>query len=213
MKQVTRILASFSSSIAALFLLLGLNACMENEPVLAPQQHETASKFQILEFGESTTSLQKAVSASEFITRRKGGRLHLEHHYALREGEARVKITLDVLPRALKRSKMLGVELDDETCEMEFSEHGTVFRKPAILNIEVDMENISASQDDLAGLDIYYDNPETGRWEFIDREDIKISVDGNNVQIRVVNALLPHFSRYAIGTTFHFDDDNLYRYK
>jgi len=46
-------------------------------------------------------------------------------------------------------------------------------------------------------VDIFYDNQENGQWEPMQRDDVLIDVDAGSV--KVVNARLPHFSRYAIG--------------
>ena len=49
----------------------------------------------------------------------------------------------------------------------------------------------------LETLDIYYDNPETGRWEKVRRK--KVIVDKDIGLVKIVNARLPHFSRYAVA--------------
>jgi len=67
------------------------------------------------------------------------------------------------------------------------------------LNIEIKIEDIDPSSLNLDNLDIYYDNPATGEWELMPRDAINIDIDDDEIEIKVVNARIPHFSRYAIG--------------
>ncbi len=108
-------------------------------------------------------------------------------------------MTLRILPKTISDDVEVSISLDDQqfigNMDVVFQPHGITFSQPAILNI-------AASGLDLTGMnpnaiDIYYDNTETGQWEKMEREAILVNiVDG---AIVVVNALLPHFSRYAIG--------------
>ena len=78
---------------------------------------------------------------------------------------------------------------------MTFQPHGIIFSQPAILNLEalgVDFSGVNPDD-----VDIFYDNPATGQWEPMQRDDI--IVDVNLGRIQVINARLDHFSRYAIG--------------
>jgi len=107
--------------------------------------------------------------------------------------------TLTITPGSI--SEDAEVALSMETSEIlggvsvTFEPHGVVFNQPAILNIEahgVDFSGINPNN-----VDVYYDNQQTGQWELMQRDDIIIDANAGTVQ--VVNARLPHFSRYAIG--------------
>lgn len=173
-------------------------------PLLTPKEVETIPALSILDFGKTNLSLKKIVKKSKWFTKKEGGTLKLEHEYDLEEGgEVEVKISLRVLPGALSEDKELQLEIDDEqflgNFDVVFSQHGTVFSRPAILNIEIEIEDIDPSSLNLDNLDIYYDNPATGQWELMPRDAINIDIDDDEIKIEVVNARIPHFSRYAIG--------------
>ena len=109
------------------------------------------------------------------------------------------EISLEVLPNSIDVTKEIEITL--ETTELSggvavtFQPHGTIFAPDAILNIEahgVDLSGVDPNE-----VDIYYDNQETGNWELMQCDDI--IVDAASGTVRVVNARLPHFSRYAIA--------------
>ena len=112
---------------------------------------------------------------------------------------AYAKVSLQVLPNSIDQDK--DIEIAFETTELTggvavvFQPHGTIFAPEAILNIEahgVDLSNV-----DIDRINIYYDNQETGVWEPMERDQIIIDVE--NGTVKVVNAKLPHFSRYGIA--------------
>ena len=76
---------------------------------------------------------------------------------------------------------------------MEFGPPGTVFANPALLNIIA--VNLNLKKVNLQTLGIYYDNPETGQWQKIASENVV--VDKEHGFLRIRNAQIPHFSRYA----------------
>lgn len=73
-----------------------------------------------------------------------------------------------------------------------FSPHGMVFRKPLLLNLEASGLNFRGRV--LSDIGLFYDN--NGRWEKM--KAAKIFADTQNGSIKIVNGILPHFSRYAI---------------
>jgi len=107
--------------------------------------------------------------------------------------------SLEIVPGSISEDVTISLEL--ETTELSggvsftFHPHGINFSEPAILNIEaqgVDFTGVNPND-----VDIFYDNQENGQWEPMQRDDVLIDVDAGSV--KVVNARLPHFSRYAIG--------------
>ncbi|MCH7755890.1 hypothetical protein IH970_12310 [candidate division KSB1 bacterium] len=83
--------------------------------------------------------------------------------------------------------------MDKKRFDMEFGPDGTVFANPALLNIIA--VNLNLKKVNLETLGIYYDNPETGQWQKIDSENVV--VDKEHGFLRIRNAQIPHFSRYA----------------
>ena len=109
------------------------------------------------------------------------------------------EVSLEVLPNSIDADKEIEITL--ETTELAggvavvFQPHGTLFSPDAILNIVahgVDFTGINP-----ADVDIFYDNQETGQWEAMQRDDINLNVSAGTVT--VVNARLPHFSRYGVA--------------
>ena len=85
--------------------------------------------------------------------------------------------------------------LDDQCVDMEFGPHGTTFLMPVLLNITAVGLDLSEANEET--LDLYYDNPDTGQWEKVERENVIITKSTGTLQI--VNARIPHFSRYAVA--------------
>ena len=205
MKALRNLITTATTGLLLTALALSFNACTEDAPLSSEQQTINPQKeLKILTFGNPNSSLAKKVAVTEKVSKRRGGRLSLKHKYLTEDGgKVVVKMSLDVLPGALSKDKELKMEIDDAqflgNFDVVFSEHGTVFNTPAILNIEVKIWNVDPESLDLDNLDIYYDNQEAGQWELMPRDEIDIEIRGNNILIRVINAKLPHFSRYALG--------------
>jgi WD40 repeat protein len=108
-------------------------------------------------------------------------------------------VNLQVLPGAIDQDTEFSLNI--ETTELvggvavTFGPHGTVFNQPAILNLEA--RGVDFTGVDPDGVDVYYDNTETNQWELMDRDDVIVDAFAGTVQ--VINARLPHFSRYAVA--------------
>jgi len=105
----------------------------------------------------------------------------------------------DATPGALDADTELSLTLNASTVagevDMVFSPHGTVFNTPAILNIKaLNLELKDLSKKDI---DIYYDNRESGYWEKMESHFVKVNTRRGNIWVK--DALLPHFSRYAVA--------------
>ena len=110
-----------------------------------------------------------------------------------------VIVNFQVLPGAVVEDVDISISTDDELLMgdvyLTFGPHGTAFNPPAILDI--DAFGLDLSGIDPEDLNVFYDNAETGQWELMQSTEILINqAEG---YIKVVGALLPHFSRYAIG--------------
>jgi WD40 repeat protein len=109
------------------------------------------------------------------------------------------KASLQVLPGAIDGDTEFELSIDTNEIvgrvSITFGPHGTVFNLPVILNMEV--QGIDFSGVDPDAVNIYYDNQEDGGWELMGSDAVIINADAGTC--RVINARLPHFSRYAIG--------------
>lgn len=110
-----------------------------------------------------------------------------------------VKVTLTIPLGALSNDAEISLSMSTTEifggAYVNFEPHGTVFNQPAILNLTafgVDFTGV-----DTKAVDFYYDNTDTGQWEKMQRDDVRINLAKR--KIRVINALLPHFSRYALA--------------
>ena len=161
--------------------------------------------------------LKKDILVQEFITADKGGTLELKYNWIDESSEgfeevqteystlykqdinltdkSKVKITLKVLPDALDEDMLLSLDFNDSVLAMTFAPHGLVFNTPAILNIKV--KDVDLTAVGTSGIGVYYENLETGTWDLMESEKTSVSVKDGKLEIK--NALLPHFSRYAVA--------------
>ena len=106
-----------------------------------------------------------------------------------------IKVELTVLPQSVIAATELVLVLDGLNVDMEFGPDGLVFQNPALLNVTatgLDLSNVNEET-----LDLYYDNTVTGQWEKVERENVIVTKATGTLQI--VNARIPHFSRYAVA--------------
>lgn len=223
MKKSKYILAGML--IVLLTALVTISGCAQRTPFdPATGLHQEANailqsdlNFIFLSSADGNSSLKKTVTVEKFIKAKKGGVLELTHNWIADtnddygeeqdgdvgeynqdlklDSESQVSITLEVEKRALSEDMTLSMSLDDQILSTTFGPHGTVFSKPALLTIK-------AKGLDLHGLDkksigLYYENNETGYWEKMKVE--KISLKEKVGKLKIKNAELPHFSRYAVA--------------
>jgi len=196
-------------------LTLSLFGCEGNSPV-TPETGTTSKQDEMhfIELGNAITSLNKgSITVSSWMTTKDGGKLEIVRGAAFAaepqndsttEADYKrvdfgtvsgLKVKLDVMWCCLKEDIELSMTLDDQHVDMEFGPHGTTFHIPVLLNITavgLDLREVNEET-----LDLYYDNPETGQWEKVVNEGIEILKSSG--YLRVLNAELPHFSRYAIA--------------
>jgi len=181
-------------------LALNFNACTNNETLQGPETKSLSDTngLNILKIGNGKSSLKKATEVSRWITVEHGGTLELYHEG---DNSLYVEISLQILSETLNQDAQVKMTLDDEqfigNLDVVFDPHSITFSEPAILNIEA--KNIDLTGINPNSLDIYYVNQETGQWEKMERDAIYVDEDLDVGEIQVVNAQLPHFSRYAIG--------------
>ena len=186
-------------------LLVILVGCNQETPVSAlndnpvPERATAISAsgktIQFLAFADTrAATLSKSTTVQKYISRPNGGYLYLYQNHGGIEAEFR----LDVLPGAIDFSKTISMTFDDENYEgftdIVFGPHGTQFSIPALLDVNVqglDLTGINPNN-----VKLYYVN-DNGLWEEMVAASIMVNVNDNNVEI--IDAQLPHFSRYAIG--------------
>jgi len=199
---------------------LNFNACSEQSPMSSTDESPFAQdNVQIIDLGDAFTSLDKG-EVKAVVTPEDGGQLVLikgeafedEQEDFEEEGELEIFeeddldileydeesgfiVSLQVLPNSVQDTTELSLRMDKRSFNMEFGPPGTVFANPALLNIIA--VNLNLKKVNLETLAIYYHNPETGQWEKNDSGDV--IVDKEHGFLRVRNAQIPHFSRYAVA--------------
>ena len=199
---------------------LNFNACSDQSPLSSTDESPFArDNVQLIDLGDAFASLSKGeLKVSAVVTPEDGGQLVLIKGKAFKEQQKDFKksgeieivdedsldivgfgkkagfiVSLTVLPHSVKDTTELSLRMDKKSFDMEFGPSGTVFAKPALLNIIA--VNLKLKKVNLETLAIYYDNPETGQWQKIDSENVV--VDKEHGFLRIRNAQITHFSRYA----------------
>jgi hypothetical protein len=193
--QVFKSLILATLTVFAMGLLF--NGCSTENPVAVSTDQPVAAKnitfVSLVDVGSN--SLAKVVSAQKWISKSNGGTLHM--HYTATSGYPRPEVVVDLKVPAwsIDYSKTISVTFDDAAgAELVFGPHGTQYGTPALLTVEC--KNFNLSGIDPNSLKFYYVN-ESGQW--IEHPVHEIFVDVNAGVLRVVDAQIPHFSRYAIG--------------
>ncbi|MFQ5602954.1 MAG: hypothetical protein ACE5HS_06765 [bacterium] len=170
--------------------------CSDQSP-LAPQNSlvTNAEKIHFIPLTDGSRALSKGQhdqnKASAWVTVKEGGKLKLKY----KNDDVKVKVKLQVRPKTINRDAELTLVLNPLMLDMEFGPADIIFSSPAMLNIEA--KGLDLSKADPDKIDIYYVNPLTNKWEKIAREKVKVDIKKGS--IKVVNAEIEHFSRYAVG--------------
>ena len=199
---------------------LNFNACTDQSPLSSTGENPFAQdNVQLIDLGDAFASLSKGeLKVSAVITPEDGGQLVLIKGKAFKDQEKDFKesgefeivdddsldivgfgkksgfiVTLTVLPNSVKETTELSLIMDKKSFDMGFGPAGTVFENPALLNIIG--VNLNLKKVNLETLGIYYDNPQTGQGQKIASENIV--VDKEHGFLRIRDAQIPHFSRYA----------------
>ena len=199
---------------------LNFNACTDQSPLSSTGENPFAQdNVQLIDLGDAFASLNKGeFKVSAVVTPEDGGQLVLIKGKAFKDQEKDFKesgevdivdddnldivgfgeksgfiVTLTVLPNSVKETTELSLIMDKKSFDMGFGPAGTVFANPALLTIIG--VNLNLKKVNLETLGIYYDNPQTGQGQKIASENIV--VDKEHGFLRIRDAQIPHFSRYA----------------
>lgn len=190
--------------VLGIVLAMTFSNCSKQISPLGPQSivEEEKSSLEFISLNDLGNTLQKStpLSATGYVSRRRGGELAVRYG-DFNDGNSGFSVytSFKVLPHTINESALLKLQLDESLLSgdvgVEFTPHGIVFSSPALLNIEV--RNADLSQIDPERLGLYYTSTESGEWEKMTVEEIII--DQENGYLKVVNAQIPHFSRYALA--------------
>ena len=197
MKTIKQI---FIISMMMIFISILVIGCQQNptsaDSRMTTEQGAASKDLKIINYNSELNGLKKVVTCTKWVTWQDGAELKLA---CKGDNSEAVKLVLKVLQHTISQDAELSISMDDAQLsgnfDMVFLPHGVTFSSPALLNIEAKNLDISGISPD--EINIYYDNQETGQWEVMNSKEIIVKVDEG--YIKIVDAELPHFSRYAIG--------------
>lgn len=189
-----------------LSLMVGIfimNSC-ENQNLISPsgQTDEGVSvegkQLKFLVLGDA--SLQKTVRSEKWIEQSAGGSVSLYYRKDYTSGTSpEMTATINIPANSISQSCNVSMYFDDSQnvgpTDIVFGPHGTTYSTPAKLTIECKYFDLSGV--DPNTLHLYYVN-ENGQW--VEHPSHEIHVEPGWGFIRVVDAEIPHFSRYAIAS-------------
>ncbi len=199
-----KVLRFISIALLALFVACESNLPVENieqprQAVKEPADTKTIpyDQLKVMDFG--TKVLEKTTIVYQWIYKSFGGEI-INQHFG--NDGLYVYNSLYIYPHSIPNSMWLGVQINDSdfqgAVDVQYGPHGLVFSQPAVMNLfaaGLDLSNLNPDN-----IDIYYDNTEEGYWEEMPCDAVIVDVAAGTIQ--VINARIPHFSRYAIGTEY-----------
>jgi hypothetical protein len=183
---------------------LALVGCEQDTPLQAIDNNSSpeptavsasGKTIHFLGFAEKNkNTLNKKKKTEEYIQKDKGGDIKLDDKTTIRE----VKFHLKIPKNSIDFGKLVSMEYDDQNFEgfadLVFGPHGTQFSSPALLDFEVKgLDLTGVNPEDVK---LFYVN-ENGQWEEMVAKKIEVKVQDGKVKID--DAELPHFSRYALA--------------
>ncbi len=188
--------------IISIILFVVLSACSENTPLtpagneqeIQPQNVEIAppagKEINFITWNNGPKTLNKKTKKKKWIRRRRGGKISI----SAKNGDVKIFTRLKIPRNSINKSSEVAMELDDEVIDLTFGPSGTTFNPPARLNLLI--RGLDLSDADPENVNLYYVNP-NGNWELMESEQISVNINDGIIYIR--NALIRHFSRYALS--------------
>jgi hypothetical protein len=183
------------SRYAFMFILISMSliGCSEQSNVLAPDNNSNTSEPNWITLPQPTgMQVNKTVSTSKRIVGKYGGTINLNTSYTGGlYGNVTITSSLYFPQYAFSYYKTFTISHDDAACVSTFGP-SMVFNKPLTLNITY------------TGVDLSGINPETVKFAYLAVDgsveyapNSGIIVDKSTGTLRVINAVIPHFSRYG----------------
>jgi hypothetical protein len=174
----------------ALLLILGCEQVTEvNDPVKAPQ--ERILNKQLITLPTSNGLAVESQTYYQAIDGYYGGEFQKSYTYQTNSGQVYQYADLDFLPGAFSGTKTISMTFNSDGAAMELG--------PSMV-FQADVEYTYK----IVGVDLTGVNPNTLDFVYIDAignmyavEYDYVTMDVNSGMLKVVNAILPHFSRYG----------------
>ncbi len=180
--------------VVVVMLVFGMMVGCEQQSPVDPFE-EASDRLQFVELEKGGVPFTKMVTETDTVSPDDGGMIDLEYLRGVAQG---VRMTFQVLPNSIPDSSAITLGLDTKiigsSVDMTFGPSGTKFDPYALLNIET------------KGLNLNNVNVETLAFYYVDSNDELVEMPCDDIQvdvragvIKVINAKVPHFSRYAIA--------------
>ena len=172
-----------------LLLILALSACTDNSTSFVAFDASTNYSPKFYPIINNEASLNKTISISKEIDGRIGGAIILNETF---ENGVTLNYKLDFAKGSFEGTRNITIILDGDSFTGDYYPHGN-FVKPAMLTIKVGHADLSGlvSEDDLK---FVYVN-ENGEIEEMAKKNLMVNFNSNTIAL--INAELPHFSRYG----------------
>lgn len=218
--------------LSAVFAFVFMTGCQKNEMINAPVDDmnknasttsqtskpawQLAAEKQGLKLinvqldPQKNQSAEKLVSCSKLATVKGGAYLKLSYRAFTFTGITTADVSLQVLPYAVTKDQYLSMSFDGEymmtDVDLTFGPHGTIFQKPAILNVLATGLDLSGYPKGERKAYLWYYNEIADNWEKMDADKVYINADLGI--LACINGYLPHFSRYGFTTAPDTDTDD-----
>lgn len=203
--------------LSVLFVLVFMTGCQQNDTINGPSDNATTTKIekpnwqkaaerQGLSFlqlpANADKSLSKYLSCTKYATVKNGATLKLQYRGYSFWGVTSADVSLQVLPYSVSKDQSLTMGFDAEymmtDVDLTFGPHGTIFQKPALLNVSAYGLDLSAYPRGQRDAYLWYYNEISDKWEQMDADMVYINSDLGILYCK--NGQLPHFSRYGFTT-------------
>ncbi|MHB1686711.1 MAG: hypothetical protein ACYCVH_04970 [Ignavibacteriaceae bacterium] len=175
----------------ALFTLsLFYFGCSDLGTNVNPSPVASSSKTAIKLPAKTSASIEGVFSASKLIAGNKGGSLELHNGYSSVRGNVTVDAELSIPAGAYKGVKNITMQVGDDAA-IDFSP-SMVFDAPLTLTLKFTGVNLLGV--DPSSVNFYYFAPD-GSTQLVNNDGI--IVDTQSGTLEIINAKLPHFSRYS----------------
>jgi len=185
-------------------LAIGLVGCSKDSP-MAPDNSldnpaEVNKQIKLIPWNTSSASFNKIRSVSEWITKADGGALNIQISDSLSisnnlSSSVRGNAGLTIDPGSIDADKNVTMTMDDVNLDFYFGPSGTQFAPEARFTFW--MSGLDFTNIDPATINLFYFSPINGNWEVVPSDGVYVNYRYGYIKIK--NARLPHFSRYAIG--------------
>ncbi|MFZ0391163.1 MAG: hypothetical protein WAN36_11960 [Calditrichia bacterium] len=197
MKKGKKALSGIMSMLLCIMLLGTFYGCDRSPLAPAGLKKSGQPELQFIPLGkDSEINFGKVITASKEVSPDSGGRLELE--YIRGESGLTVGMSFEVLPQSIADTSEIAIGLNTGhlggMVDLSFGPHGLTFDPYALINLKttgLHLDNINT--DSLA---FFYVEP-SGEW--VEMPCDSIVADKESGSIKVCNAKVPHFSRYAIA--------------